>query len=309
MRKIVVGTRASELAITQTKWVIEQLEKQGVKNPFEIKKITTEGDRNRKDPLYKFGGKGVFTSDIQVALENREIDMAVHSLKDLSLHENERFTLASFPKRADHRDAYVGRTDTLLKDLPKAAVIGTSSPRRASFIHAHYPHLKTAPIRGPVEMRLEQSRQGKYDGVILAVAGLERLDLVDTITEYLEVEDFTPAAGQGALAIECLSEDHEIIDIVRKINDPITEKSVLTERAFVRALDEDDEVPIGAYAAVSGKHLTLYGSISSLDGSKAIFVQESGTDPEAVAENAAAKANDQGASTIIQLAKEELALR
>src|SRR5690606_39630849 len=132
---------------------------------------------------------------------------------------DEAFMLASFPKREDHRDAFISRDGKTLKDLPEGAVVGTSSARRAAFIHAYYPHLKTEPIRGPVDKRLEQLREGKYDGIILAVAGLKRLDLEHVITEYLPEDKLTPAAGQAALAIECRSDDHEVIKVVRKIND------------------------------------------------------------------------------------------
>lgn len=309
MRKIIIGTRSSELAVTQTNWVIDALKEAGVENEFEIKTISTKGDRNIKDALHKVGRKGIFSTDLQDALEQKDIDFAVHSLKDLSLYDDERFLLASFPQREDHRDAYIGRTNIPLKELEKGSVIGTSSPRRAAFIRALYPHLKTESIRGPVQMRLEQLRQGKYDGIVLAVAGLKRLNLLETITEYLPYETFTPAVGQGALVIECRREDEEIIHLLRKINHEATEKSVITEREFVRLLDEDDEAPIGAYADIVNDNITLYGSISSLNGDEIITVQAKGSVMEQVAEEAAYKAKEQGANAIIDRAKEELSLQ
>ena len=307
MRKIIVGTRSSDLAVTQTKWVINSLREAGIENDIEIKTISTKGDRNLTVALHKVGGRGIFSSDIQHALQQNEIDFAVHSLKDLSLSDDGPFVLASFPKREDHRDAYIGKSHIALHDLPEGSVIGTSSPRRAAFIHALYPGLRTESIRGPVDKRLEQLKQGKYDGIILAVAGLNRLNLTKEITEYLPADTFIPAVGQGALAIECRKDDEEIIHILRQINDAKTEQGILTEREFVRLLDEDDEAPIGAYAEVNGNTTKLYGSVSSLNGKDTITVQAFGTTPEIVAHDAAQKAKEQGADEIIKHAKEELA--
>lgn len=309
LRRIVVGTRSSELALTQTKMVIKQLQHTGVASEFDIKTISTKGDRNLNVALSKVGGKGIFSTDIQKALQENEIDFAVHSLKDLPLHNNEFFCLASFPKREDHRDAYIGRTNIPLDRLQAGAVIGTSSARRAAFIHSLYPHLRTESIRGPVNMRLEQLRMGKYDGIILAVAGLKRLNLTEVITEYLPADHFIPAVGQGALAIECRSDDEEMIQIVRKINDDTTERGILAEREFARLLDDEDEAPIGAFAQVEGERITLYGSISSLDGKDTITVQAEGNNYEDVAREAADSAFKQGAELIIERAKQELKLR
>lgn len=309
MRDIVIGTRSSELAVLQTRTIIDMLQKAGYKHEFHIKTISTKGDRNVSDPLHRVGRKGIFSTDLQEALDEGKIDFAVHSLKDLSLYEDKRFKLASFPTRADHRDAYVDRTNVLLKDLKKGSVIGTSSPRRRAFIQAHYPHVRTKTIRGPVEARLEQLRQGKYDGLMLAVAGLERLDLTETITEYLDIDQFIPAFGQGALALECRRDDEEVVQMLRSINDESIERSVLTEREFVRLLDPDDEAPIGAYAEVKGDEITLHGSVTSLDGEKLIIVQVTGTHIEKVANEAAEEALAKGAEDVIERAKEGLALR
>ena len=306
MRSIVVGTRGSELALTQTKMVIEQLKSVGVTNKFEIKTISTKGDQNLSVALHKVGGSGIFSDELQVELIRGSIDFAVHSLKDLPLEMDNNFILASFPKREDHRDAFIGRNNKTLSELSEGAVIGTSSARRAAFINAYYPHLRTKTIRGPVDSRIEQLQEGKYDGIILAVAGLKRLNLSDLITEYLPEDQLIPAAGQAALAIECRSDDQEVIDILRKINDEATEIGVVTERQFVRLLDEEDKSPIGAYAKVDYDSITLYGSISSLDGKKMIKVQVEGTKPEDVARAAAEEVIAKGAKSIIERAKQEL---
>lgn len=306
MRTIIVGTRGSELAVTQTKMVIEQLKKTGVANEFQIKTVTTKGDKNVFVALHKVGRTGFFTDELQEELRSKSIDFAVHSLKDLPLVTDESLILASFPKREDHRDAFIGRKNTLLSELPKGAVIGTSSSRRRAFIHAYYPHLKTKSIRGPVDSRIEQLREGKYDGIILAVAGLKRLNLNKLITEYIPEEQLTPAAGQAALAIECRSDDEKMIHILRKINDENTEIGVRTERYFVRLLDEADETPIGAYANVEDGFITLYGSVSSIDGKEIIRVKVEGTNFEEVAQKAAHEAIAKGANSIIEQAKQEL---
>lgn len=306
LRKIVVGTRESKLAVTQTKWVIDQLKKQGVANEFEIRYISTKGDRNQQVALSKVGGQGIFSDDIERALENKEIDFAVHSLKDLPLELDEQFTIAAIPEREDHRDAYIGRNNVSIKELPDGAVIGTSSARRKAQIKALYPNIETKWIRGAVDARLKQLDEGKYDGIILAVAGLKRLDLEHVITDYLPVENFTPAAGQGALAIECRSDDEEVIELVRKVNDPNSEKSILIERAFMYELDKEDKAPIGAYAHVEGDDITLYTSVASIDGETVLTYQAKGNSIEEVVEEAVRHLKEQGAEKLIREAKMEL---
>src|SRR5690625_368721 len=169
MRKIVVGTRESKLAVTQTKWVIEQLKNKGVKNDFDIKYISTKGDRNQNVALSKVGGPGIFIDDIENLLAKNEIDFAVHSLKDLPVEISQQFTIAAIPSREDARDAFIGRNGRTLKELPENAVIGTSSARRAAQLKAVCPNVNTKWIRGAVDARLKQLDEGKYDGIILAV--------------------------------------------------------------------------------------------------------------------------------------------
>lgn len=306
MRKVIVGTRESNLAVTQTKWVINELKKLEVPYDFELKYISTKGDRNQQVSLSKVGGAGIFIQDIEAALHSKEIDFAVHSLKDLPAHLPDEFVIGAIPTREDHRDAYIGRANKKLADLKKGAIIGTSSARRAAQIKAKYPHLKTDWIRGAVDARIKQLEEGKYDGIILAVAGLKRLGITDVITEYLPADQFTPAAGQGALAIECRNDDAEMKELLTKINDSDSEIAIKTEREFVNRLDEEDKAPIGAYALVENGDIILYTSVASIDGEKIITCTSKGDSIQAVAEYAANNLIEQGAKEMIQDAKEEL---
>lgn len=306
MRKIIVGTRESNLAVTQTKWVIEELKKSGVSHEFELKYISTKGDRNQHVSLSKVGGAGIFIKDIEDALRKKEIDFAVHSLKDLPAHLSDGFVIGAIPKREDHRDAYIGREDKKIQDLAEGAVIGTSSARRAAQIKAQYPHLETRWIRGAVDARINQLEEGKYDGIILAVAGMKRLNITDRITEYLPANLFTPAAGQGALAIECRNNDAEIKELLGRINDSDAEIAIKTEREFVNRLDEDDKAPIGAYAHIENGKIILYASVASIDGEKVISSVSKGESISEVAEHAVNELIGQGARSMVEAAKEEL---
>ena len=208
---VIVGTRESKLAVTQTKWVVRELEKKSLPASFSLHYISTEGDRKLDISLTEFTHSGMFINDLEEKLQTKEIDVAVHSLKDIPLQKNEAYPIVAIPTREDFRDAYIGKGDAPLDQLPDGAVIGTSSPRRKAQLQAKYPHLKTEWIRGPIDSRIKQMEEGAYDGIILAVAGLCRLGLTDVITSYLDPEEFTPAPGQGALAVQCRAEDEHII--------------------------------------------------------------------------------------------------
>src|SRR5690625_1430615 len=306
MRNIIVGTRKSQLAVTQSKWVISELEKLNVPYTFELKFISTKGDRNQQVSLAKVGGAGIFIQDIEEALRNKEIDFAVHSLKDLPVHMPKDFVIAAIPKREDHRDAYIGRNKKHIANLQEGAVIGTSSARRAAQIKAKYPHLRTKWIRGAVDDRIKQLEAGKYDGIILAVAGLKRLGITDVITDYLPTDHFIPAAGQGALAIECRNDDIEMKKLLAKINDSDTELAIQTERELINRLDEDDQAPIGAYAHVEREEIVLHTSVASIDGEKVITCNAKGDSINQVVNEATNILVEQGAEAMIEEAKEGL---
>ncbi|HLR80513.1 MAG TPA: hydroxymethylbilane synthase [Bacillota bacterium] len=307
MRKIIVGTRKSNLAITQTEWVIEQLKKAGVKNEFEVKKISTKGDKIIDVMLSKVGGKGLFVKEIEQAMYDKEIDFAVHSMKDMPAELPEGLVISSIPVREDHRDAFISKDNIPLKDLPAGSIVGTSSLRRSSQILAKRPDLEIKWIRGNVETRLRKMREEDYDAIILAVSGLKRVGLSEElITEYLDPEVVIPAVGQGALAIECREDDDELHDILARINDVHTEKTITAERAFLNRIEGGCQIPIGGYAYLESDDIILSAMVGSPDGQTILQEVVRGNDPVQVGEQAAQKLLDQGAKDIVDQAKEEL---
>src|SRR3954451_12409731 len=213
MRKIIVGSRRSKLALTQTNWVIEQLKKLDDSFEFEVKEIVTKGDKILDVTLSKVGGKGLFVKEIEQAMMDKEIDMAVHSMKDMPAVLPEGLTIGCIPFREDHRDALISRDHIKLNDLKPGAIIGTSSLRRSAQLLAQRPDLEIKWIRGNVDTRLQKLQDEEYDAIILAAAGLKRLGWSDeVVTEYISPEDCVPAVGQGALAIECRADDQELLD-------------------------------------------------------------------------------------------------
>ena len=256
MKKVIVGSRKSELALTQTKWVIAQLSKHHPEVSFDLKHIVTKGDRILNVTLSKVGGKGLFVKEIEQALFDKEIDFAVHSLKDMPAVLPKGLTIACVPVRADHRDALISRNDIPFKELPKGAVVGTSSLRRQSqLLHAR-PDLHIESLRGNIDTRLRKLDEGQYDAIVLAAAGLERMGWSDEkVTEYLPVDLMLPAVGQGALAIECRSDDEALIQMLSLIHDEGTAKVVFAERAFLAELGGSCQVPIASHGVLKkGDH-------------------------------------------------------
>src|SRR5699024_4206782 len=258
MRQIVVGSRKSNLALTQTDWVINQLKQAGITNQFEVKKIVTKGDQILNVTLSKVGGKALFVKEIEKAMYEKEIDFAVHSMKDMPSEMPEGLVITSIPVREDHRDAYIAKNNMPLKDLPEGAIVGTSSLRRKAQILAERPDVEIKWIRGNIESRIRKLNEEDYDAIILAVSGLKRVGLSEElITEYLEPDVCVPSVGQGALAIECREDDHELRELLAKINDDDTAKTVTAERTFLKLLDGSCSVPIGGYAALEGNDIKL----------------------------------------------------
>ncbi|SEM48914.1 hydroxymethylbilane synthase [Terribacillus saccharophilus] len=306
MRKIIVGSRKSNLALTQTKWVIEQLKQAGAPYEFEIKKIETKGDKILDVTLSKVGGKGLFVKEIEQAMYDEEIDMAVHSMKDMPSELPVGLTIASVPVREDYRDALISKNNVSLRELPEGAVVGTSSLRRASQILAIRPDIEIKPIRGNIDTRLKKLENENFDAIVLAAAGLKRMGWGDEIvTEFLETDLCLPAIGQGALAIECRDTDMELIELLAKINDSYTQQTVAAERTFLYLMNGSCQVPIAGVAHMEEDDVVLTALIASVDGKQVYKEEVRGTDPQEVGKLAAEKMQEQGAQDIITKAIQE----
>lgn len=300
MRELIVGTRGSKLALVQANKVIDSLKKAGVNHPIKFKEIETRGDQTVNVPLQKLGG-GVFLQEIERELIAKKIDFAVHSLKDIPVKLPPNLIIASIPEREDFRDAYLANNHVKFNNLPSGAVIGTSSLRRSAQLLAERPDINIKWIRGPIDSRIKQLQHGDFDAIILAVAGIKRLGLgMDLITEYLPEATFMPAIGQGALAIECRTEDQELHDILRLVNDKESEQAVLTERFFMNEFENGEEAAIGGYAVIENEEIVLNSTVLSPDGKVAIKHKAKGKDPKEVAQSVAAGLKKKGALDIIQ---------
>lgn len=300
MRKIVVGSRQSALALTQTNWVIERLKAFGLPFEFEVKKIVTKGDRILDVTLSKVGGKGLFVKEIEQALLDGEIDMAVHSMKDMPAALPPGLTIGCVPKRVDVRDVLISEDNQPLDKLPSGAIVGTSSLRRAAQLKAFRPDLVIEPIRGNIDTRMRKLKEESFSAIILAAAGLERMQWNGNITEFLPVEISLPAVGQGALAIECRADDAELLALLDKLNDKDTALAVKAERAFLRTLEGGCQVPIAAHATVTEDKVSLTGLVADPDGHTILKENMESDDPEALGVNLAYKLKEQGAGDILE---------
>ncbi len=307
MRNIVVGSRRSNLALTQTEWVIEELKKITNDYTFEVKKIVTKGDRIQNVTLSKVGGKGLFVKEIEQAMYDHEIDLAVHSMKDMPSEMPEGLTIGCIPEREDHRDAYIANDHVKLDDLPNGAVIGTSSLRRGAQLLAYRPDLEIKWIRGNIETRLRKLKEEDYDAIILAAAGLKRVGWDPKIvTEFLEPEVCLPAIGQGALALECREDDQELIDLIQQINDEYTEKTVKSERKLLSMLEGSCQVPVAGYAIMKDDEVEVRGLVASSDGKTVLQSKRVSKDPIEAGRLAAEDLISQGALEIVAEAKKEM---
>ncbi len=268
-RTIRIGTRKSQLALVQTHWVQEELQKLFPDITFEVHSMSTQGDKILDVALAKIGDKGLFTKELEVGMLNREIDFAVHSLKDLPTRLPSGLALATITERENPADALVvheKHKDKQIDTLPEGAVIGTSSLRRLAQLRHHFPHFTFKDIRGNLNTRMAKLDAGEYDAIILAVAGLERLGMSDRIHQILPKEISLHAVGQGALGIECRADDTELISLLKGIEHPQTRDRCLAERAFLRELEGGCQVPIGVNTELIGENLTLSGIVASVDG-------------------------------------------
>ncbi|MGN7476794.1 hydroxymethylbilane synthase [Solibacillus silvestris] len=307
MRKIIVGSRKSKLALTQTNWFINELKAAGVPFEFEIKEIVTKGDQILDVQLSKVGGKGLFVKEIEQALYDKEIDFAVHSMKDMPAVLPEGLVIGCIPPREDARDAFISKGHVKFADLPHGAVVGTSSLRRSAQLLQVRPDLEIKWIRGNVDTRLNKLQTEEYDAIILAAAGLKRLGWSEeVVTEYLDADICLPAVAQGSLGIECRADDTELLEQLAKLTDAQTWETAHAERSFLAAMDGGCQVPIAGYATVDGGSITLTGMVAAPDAS--IFYKEtlSGTDADALGKAVASMLTEQGAYELIQRVKAEL---
>ena len=271
--KLRLGTRSSKLARWQADWVATQLTKLGAE--VELVLISTTGDQNQIGPIETLSGQGVFTKEIQRSLLDEKIDLAVHSLKDLSTQPVPGLTLAAVPKRAPVQDALISRDQLTLAELPANAVVGTGSfRRRTQLLHAR-PDLQITDIRGNVDTRLAKLDAGDYDAILLAVAGLERLGLTDRITEAVPMSAMLPAVGQGALGIETREDDAETRSFVEQLDDPATHASVRAERTLLKDLEGGCLAPIAAWARLEETRLHLTARVVSIDGKECLNAEKS----------------------------------
>ncbi|WP_342042584.1 hydroxymethylbilane synthase [Bacillus sp. OTU2372] len=308
MRKIIVGSRRSKLALTQTNWVIDQLKKLNPNFEFEVKEIVTKGDKIQDVTLSKVGGKGLFVKEIEQAMIDKEIDMAVHSMKDMPAVLPEGLTIGCIPFREDHRDALISKGHVKLNDLKPGAIIGTSSLRRSSQLLAQRPDLEIKWIRGNVDTRLEKLESGEYDAIILAAAGLSRLGWAkEVVTEFIDADICVPAVGQGALSIECREDDKELLELFEKFTCKKTEKAVRAERAFLHKMEGGCQVPIAGFAQVNeNDEVVLNVLVGSPEGQEIFREELRGQNPEELGNQAADLLIKKGAKDLIDRVKREL---
>ena len=298
-----LGTRRSHLAMTQSTWVAEQLRAHG--HAVEIVEITTEGDVNRAS-LAQMGGTGVFAAAIRRALLEDEVDMAVHSLKDLPVAPEPGLVIAGIPVREDPRDALVARDGLTLGELPAGAVVGTGSPRRAAQLQALGLGFEIRDIRGNIDTRMGYVTSGELDGVILARAGLARVERTDAISETIDPLQMLPAPGQGALGLECREGDARVIAALAELDDADTRAAVTAERAVLGALEAGCAAPVGALAEIveepdGSLEISLRAFVGAPDGSFELRRSDVGSydDPVAVGEALARTLLDDGAGAVI----------
>ncbi len=297
-----LGTRGSALARWQTNHIASLLQAAWPGLRTEIVVFHTQGDRILDKPLPLIGGKGLFTAELEAALHGGDIDIAVHSLKDLPTEVPDGLTLGAIPIRADVRDAVVSRNGLHLAQLPPGSVVGTSSRRRAAQLLRRYPRLRVADIRGNVDTRVRKALDpaGPYDAALLAFAGLDRLEHTAVVTELLPLEIMLPAPGQGALAVQCRA-DARVLATLAPLDDADTRAAVTAERAFLHGLGGGCSVPVAAYARIAQDRLHLTGRVAAVDGS--VLVEVTGfcavNDAAALGASLAEQALGEGADRLL----------
>ncbi len=279
-KTLVIGTRGSRLALWQAEWVQKQLQALAPEIEITLRRIQTSGDKILDVPLARIGGKGLFVKEIEEALMRGEIDLAVHSMKDVPSVLPDNLEIVCVPKREDPRDALVSEEGLSLEKLKKGARIGTSSLRRQAQLLYHRNDFHIHMLRGNLDTRLRKVREGAYDAVVLAAAGLKRMGWTDAVTEYLPVHISLPAIGQGALGLEGRRDDGFVKALVAHLEHGPTRIGINAERAFLARLEGGCQVPIAGHAVVEENQLTLDGLIASVDGQRYVREKLSGATDE-----------------------------
>lgn len=303
-KRLLIGTRGSKLALVQTEQILEMIRKLEPDMKYEIVPIRTKGDKLHDLGNTAVEGKSMFTKEIEEALLSSKVDVAIHSMKDLTTDLPEGLAIAGVPKRVDARDVLVARNGTPFKELQRGARIGTSSSRRRAQLLGARKDLEMVEMSGNVDTRLRKLEQGEYDAIILAAAGLLRLGLDGKVTEYLSMDLMLPAVGQGAIAIQARENDQETKNLVSPLDHEPTRRAILAERAFARKLGADCHNPIAAHAEVESGRLTLDGLVATPDGQQIVRSQitSESPNPEKVGEDLAELLLSKGAATILEVA-------
>jgi len=296
--KYIVGARGSQLSVAQTNWVISELKKVNPDSEYEIKTITTKGDTDSR-PLFTIDQKGIFEKEIDRAVAQKEIDFAVHSLKDVPSEIDDSLILACIPKREVVNDVFISSDGSTLENIKPGAVIGTSSLRRAVQVIRKRSDVTVKPIRGNIETRIKKASGENYDAVILAQAGITRLG-VDVKFSPLSIDDFSPSPGQGAIAIVARADDSQTISMLKKIEDADSRLEIEAERALSDFVDSGCRFPVGAYAKSNGSEMTLTVVAFSVDGKKLLQVKKTGDkkDPKSLGKSAGEELREKGVNEL-----------
>ncbi|MDO9151265.1 MAG: hydroxymethylbilane synthase [Methylotenera sp.] len=300
-KKLVIASRESALAMWQARHIQSRLQSLYPDTEVTILGMTTTGDQILDTPLAKVGGKGLFVKELETALADGRADLAVHSMKDVPMNLPEGFILAATGEREDPRDAFVSNDYASLEDLPANSIVGTSSLRRQSQLQARFPHLKIESLRGNLQTRLRKLDEGQYAAIILAAAGLIRLELGDRIRQFIAPEHSIPAVGQGALGIEICADRPELIAILAPLNHPDTQVCVEAERGMSRTLAGSCTVPLGAYAVCEADNIRITGFVASVDGQQMLIETAVGSrvNAEALGKALASQLISKGADKIL----------
>ena len=296
--KYIVGARGSQLSVAQTRWVISELKKVNPDCEYEIKPISTRGDTDAR-PLFAIDQKGIFEKEVDRAVAQKEVDFAVHSLKDVPSELDENLIIASIPKREVVNDVFISSDGSTLDDIEEGSVIGTSSLRRAVQVSRKRSDVVVKPIRGNIETRIKKVSGENYDAIVLAQAGISRIG-ADVKYSPLSIEDFSPSPGQGAIAIVARADDHQTISMLKKIEDQDSRFEIEAERSLSDYVDSGCRFPLGAYAKSNGSEMTLSVSAFSVDGKRFLQVNKTGKkdDPASLGKSAGMELREKGVNDL-----------